>query len=108
MKNTSQITCILDTSDSATALGFEAWVDDQQFINIDHVQEEHPILIELPDDESNHELKFVLKNKSISDTKVDDAGNIIKDATLIIKDLSFNEIKLGYIFTKLSVLHTRF
>jgi hypothetical protein len=84
MTHNIQISCILNTNDPTAMLGFEAWVDNQQFINIDHVQGEQPILIEIPDDEADHELKFILKNKSIEDTKIDDAGNIIKDSTLTI------------------------
>ena len=65
MTNNITISCILNTNNPTAKLGFEGWIDDQRFINIDHVQEEQKILIEIPDDEADHELKFVLKNKTI-------------------------------------------
>jgi hypothetical protein len=103
MTNTVQISCILNTNNPAAKLGFEAWVDDQQFINVEHVQAEQPILIDLPDDEADHELKFILKNKNIENTKIDDSGNIVEDSTLTLKDLAFDEMKLGHMFTELAV-----
>jgi len=57
----------------------------------------------MPEDETEHELKFIMKNKSSEDTVVDENGNIITNAMLSLKDISIDEISLGYNFTKLSV-----
>jgi hypothetical protein len=67
------------------------------------VTEEKQISMEIPDDDSEHELRFILKNKTAEHTQVDEAGNIISDSTLAITDLAFDEIKLGYIATALTV-----
>jgi len=40
MTNNIQISCILNTNDPTAKLGFEAWVDDQKFIDIEHVIDE--------------------------------------------------------------------
>jgi len=102
MSSTVTISCILNTNDPATKLGFEAWVDDTKFFDIGHVECEHSIVMEVPDDEAEHELKFILKNKSTEDTKID-AGQIIKDSVLTIKDIAFDQIKLGHMFSEEAV-----
>jgi len=103
MTNTITISCILNTTNPASELGFEAWVNDQKFIDIDHVQSEQAISMEIADDDGDHELRFVLKNKTDKHTQIDEDGNIVSDATLTLKDLAFDEIKLGYILTELAV-----
>jgi hypothetical protein len=103
MTNTVTISCILNTTNPSAELGFEAWIDNTKFVDIDHVTEEKQISMEIPDDDSEHELRFILKNKTAEHTQVDEAGNIISDSTLAITDLAFDEIKLGYIATALTV-----
>jgi len=102
MTTTATISCILNTTDPIAALGFEAWVNSNKFVDIDHVQAEHPISIKIPDDDGEHELRFILKNKTIEHTQVDQAGNILSDAKLSITDVAFDEIKLGYMLTELA------
>jgi hypothetical protein len=103
MTNTITISCIVDTTDPAAALGFEAWIDNQKFFDTDHVQARQPVVVEIADDDSEHELRFVLKNKIADHTRIDDAGNIVSDTTLTITDLAFDEIKLGHIVTEQAV-----
>lgn len=103
MTDTVTISCILDTTDPAAALGMEIWIDDNRLFDSDHIQKTEQVSLELSDDDGEHELKFVLKNKTEADTKIDEAGNIIKDATLTISDLAFDEIKLGYMISDLAV-----
>ena len=102
MTNTVTISCTLNTTNPAAALGFEAWVDDEKFSDIDHVQAEHPILIEIPDDDGDHELKFILKNKTAEHTQIDKDNNIVSDAMLTITDVAFDEIELGHMLTELA------
>ena len=103
MPNTVAISCTLDTTDPEATLGFEAWIDNQKFFDSNHVQAQHSIVMELADDDSEHELRFILKNKTSDHTQIDDAGNIVADARLIVTDLAFDEIKLGYIVTEHAV-----
>jgi len=99
MTSTVLISCTLDTTDPAAALGFEAWVDDQKLFDCDHVQAQQQVVVEIADDDGEHELRFVLKNKTADHTQIDEAGNIVADAMLTITDLAFDEIKLGQIAT---------
>jgi hypothetical protein len=103
MSNTVTISCTVGTTAPAAALGFEVWVGDQKFFDSDHVQTQQPIVVEIADDDGEHELRFVLKNKNSDHTQVDAAGNIVSDARLIITDLAFDEIQLGHMVTEHAV-----
>jgi hypothetical protein len=103
MTDTITVSCTVDTTDPAAELGFEAWVDDQKFFDLDHVQAQQPVVVEIADDDDGeHELRFVLKNKTSDHTQIDAAGNIVADARLIVTDLAFDEIKLGHMVTEQS------
>jgi len=104
MSNTVSISCTLDTTNPAAELGFEAWIDDQKFFDTEHVQTQQQVIVEIADDDDGeHELRFVLKNKTLDYTQIDEAGNIVADARLIVTDLAFDEIKLGHMVTEQAV-----
>jgi hypothetical protein len=103
MSDTVTITCTVDTNDPGATLGFEAWCDDQKVFDTDHVQTRQQVVVKITDDDSEHELRFVLKNKTSDHTQVDAAGNIVSDARLIVSDLTFDEIKLGHMVTEQAV-----
>lgn len=102
MNNITKFSCILDTTDSSCALGMEIWLDDQQIFNNNHVSNQITVEHEFSDTDSEHELKFILKGKQPEHTCIDQQGNIISDARLIIKEIKFDEIALGYMFTELA------
>ena len=52
------------------------------------------------DDDAEHELRWVLKNKNQDHTKIDLRGNILQDSRLILKDISIIDIPLEYIVTQ--------
>jgi hypothetical protein len=91
------ISCKVGTSDPGSALGFEAWINDYKFFDSEHVQDTQEISVEISDDDAEHELKFVLKNKTPEHTTVDEQGVIVSDARLSITDLAFDEILLAQI-----------
>jgi hypothetical protein len=103
MSNLVAVSFVLDTTDTTVPLGFEAWIDNKKFYDTDHVQSNQKIQIEIGDDDAEHELCLVLKNKIQDHTKVDQMGNIISDARLVITDLAFDEIKLGHLITEQAV-----
>lgn len=102
MTDTVTVACILNTTDPTAELGFEAWVDNYKFCDIDHVESKQQVFFELPDNDGEHELKFILKNKTAKHTKIDDTNNIISDARLTVTDITFDEIKLGHMVTELA------
>ena len=98
------ITFNLATTDATAELGFEAWIDDRKFLDVDHVKETQPVAVELDDeDDVAHELRLVLKNKTTAHTQVDEHGNILADARLVITDMAFDEIRLGHMFFEQAV-----
>ena len=100
MENTVKISCVIDTTDRESALGMEIWLDDQQIFNQDWITESQTISYEFSDLDADHELRFVMKNKTVDHTKVDESGAIVKDACLVISDLAFDDIALGHIVTE--------
>jgi hypothetical protein len=99
---TVSITFELKTTNGLAELGFEAWVDDTKFIDIAHVQGAQQITIDMPDVDSDHELRLVLKNKTEAHTQINEQGAIVSDALLTINDIAFDEIKLGHMFAQLT------
>ena len=93
------ISFTLDTTDASAALGFEAWIDDRKCLDVDHVQKAQQVVVELEDtDSAEHELRLVLKNKTVDHTQIDEHGNILTDARIIVSDVAFDEIQLEHLF----------
>ena len=104
MTPTVTITFNLATTDATALLGFEAWIDERKFLDLDHVKETQSVTVELADqDDVEHELRLVLKNKTTAHTQVDEHGNIVADARLVITDLAFDEIRLGHMLIEQAV-----
>lgn len=101
---TYQISCSIGTTDPTSKLGLEIWLDDTQLYNTNHVTHESlPLVFRLTEDEKEHELKFVMKGKTADHTQVNESGDIIKDASLTINNLSFEDIELAQIFVENAV-----
>ena len=96
--STALISCSINTTDALANLGIEVWLNDQHILNQDHVAELIEFKYELPDDDAEHELRFVMKHKTTEHTKIDEQGNIITDACLTVSNLAFDEIELTQIF----------
>jgi len=88
----------LTPTNSTAELGFEVWINDQCVVSLDHVSECCTINGDLPDDsaEAEHTLKLILKNKQPGHTQVSDTGEILHDSCLIISQLKFDGIELGF------------
>ena len=87
-----KFTCNIGTSNAEIPLGMEIWLDDQCLFDQDHVQQSQIVEHELNDDDADHVLRFVLKNKLPEHTSVDESGNILQDARLCIDNIQFDEI----------------
>jgi hypothetical protein len=102
MTTKSTISCSIGTTDPLANLGIEVWLDNAQLYNNDHVTDTQKLEWEFDEDEADHELRFVMKNKTIDHTTVDANGNIVKDASLIVNNVSFDDIELRQIFVDLA------
>lgn len=95
---TTAITGVIGTTDSVASLGAEVWIDQTLVIDIAHIDQDTKFSCKVEDDEGLHCLKIVLKNKKPEHTKIDEHGNILQDARLVIKEIAFDEIVLGQTF----------
>jgi hypothetical protein len=57
---------------------------------------------EISDDDGDHELRFVLKNKHTGHTRVDAGGNIVSDTTVTVSDIRFDDMDCDYLTVKLA------
>ena len=97
MNNTTKISCTIGTTNPAVNLGLEIWLDDQQLFDTNHVNDQQ-LEWSIRDDEADHELRFIMKNKTTDHTQVDENDKIIQDSRRTIQNLNFQEIKLGQLF----------
>ena len=97
MNNTVTISCTISTNDPTAELGLEVWLDDRQLFDTNNVNDQQ-LEWSIIEDEANHELRFLMKNKTINHTKIDEHGKIIQDSRITIQNLCFDEIELGQVF----------
>lgn len=93
---TIDISFDLTSSDYNSGLGFEVVYNDKQILNIDHVASDTPVAFTLDAEEGDQELKFIMKNKTMDHTTVDDDGEILKDACLTISNFYIDKQELGH------------
>lgn len=103
MTPTTTISGFVDSSDKKIPIGTEVWIDNICVINVEHVDRIVHFSHVLADDDSEHELRIVMKHKTPDHTELDDAGNIIRDAMLTISDVKFDEIALGQVLLNKAV-----
>jgi hypothetical protein len=92
-----KFSCNIGTSNAEIPLGIQVWIDDLCVHEHSHVCETYHISHEINDDDADHVLRFVLKNKLPEHTVVDESGNILSDARLCIDNIQFDEIECGQI-----------
>ena len=102
MSNTVTVTCNIGNTDFSAELGLEIWLNDLKIFDQEWIKEPTKFSYGFSDDDGEHALKFIMKNKNRRHTQCDAEGNIIKDARLVISDVRFDDIDLGQITTELS------
>jgi len=100
--NTVKFNCLVGSTDFNVPLGLEIWLDQHKFFDQDHIDQTYKIDHEISDDDGDHELRFVLKNKKSDHTQVDAKGNIIRDATVLVTGIEFDDINFQYLATNLA------
>jgi hypothetical protein len=103
-----KFSCNIGTSNAEIPLGIQVWIDDLCVHEHSHVCETYHISHEINDDDADHVLRFVLKNKLPEHTKVDANGTILSDATLSINDIRFDDIDCQHMVCTLSKYHHDF
>lgn len=92
----SYITFDVQSTSKNKILGLEVFLDNVVVYNDESFIASKLIQIELPDDESEHSLKIVLKNKTAEHTVLDTLGAIVQDASIIVDNIRFDEIEVGH------------
>jgi hypothetical protein len=98
-----KFSCTVTSSDPTAELGLEVWLDGTILFNCDHVIEPQKISVLIPDqNEAEHVLKLVMKNKKLEHTQLDNQGNILQDCILIVSDLAFDKVIASHAFYSLA------
>ncbi len=100
--DTIKFCCTIATTNPDVPLGLEIWIDDQKLFDQDHVQETHKVSTDFSDDDGEHELRLVLKNKLSEHTQVDANNTIISDARIAISGIEFDGIALNQLVPDLA------
>jgi hypothetical protein len=95
---TVRISFDVETSDAECPIGMEIWLDDAVLLTNNHVQEKISFSHDISDDDGEHELRVIITGKTSDHTIVDEAGNIIKDATLQISNVVIDELDVNQLF----------
>jgi hypothetical protein len=98
----------ISPSDAACPLGVEVWIDQQQIFNCDHLAATETVQFDVDDDDGEHELRVVLKNKLPAHTKIDAEGNIEQDAVITVGNFEFAKISVDQVVQEQSVYHHNF
>jgi hypothetical protein len=108
MTDQVQLACTISSTDPTATIGLEIWLDDTQIYNTEHVTDSVNFAHEFEDTDGDHQLRFVMKNKTHDHTTIDADGNILSDCRICIEQLSFDEIDLGQIFIEKSIYEHNF
>ena len=95
---TSKISFDVETSDAGCLLGLEIWIDNTLLLKNNHVQDKVTFVHDISDDDGEHELRVVLTGKTSDHTEIDEAGTIIKDATLAISNFEIDGLDVNQLF----------
>lgn len=95
---TAEISLDVETSDAKCPLGIEIWLDHTVLLKNNHVQGKIAFNYSISDDDGDHELRIVIHGKIPDHTQVDEAGTIIKDATLAISNIMIDGIDVNQLF----------
>ena len=100
--DTIKFNCVISSTNITVPVGMEIWLDDQKLFDQDHIDQDYKIEHDIGDDDGDHELRFVLKNKLSDHTQVDADGNIVSDATVMVSGIRFDDIDCQYLTVKLA------
>ncbi len=95
---TAKISFDIETSDAECLLGVEIWLDDVVLLSNNHVQDKITFVHDISDDDGEHEFRIVMLGKTTDHTRVDEAGNIVKDATLQISNVVIDDLDVNQLF----------
>ena len=96
--DTAKLSFDIETSNAECPMGVEIWLDDAMLLSNNHVQGKITFIHDISDDVDERKLRIVIFGKPSDYTQVDDAGNIIKDATLQISQVEIDTLDVNQLF----------
>ena len=102
MDNTQLRLRVTNTSE-AHNMGIELWLDQTKFFDSNLSPGTFHVVHNFQTEEQEHNFKIVLKNKNDSNTTINEAGDIVTDSIIDIKNFKIDEIEIDQLFNKLSV-----
>ena len=96
--DTAKLSFDIETSNAECPMGVEIWLDDAMLLSNNHVQGKITFIHDISDDVDERKLRIVIFGKPSDYTQVDDAGNIIKDATLEISQVEIDTLDVNQSF----------
>jgi hypothetical protein len=105
---TATVAFDISPSDATCPLGVEVWIDQQQIFNLDHLNSTKTVQFNLEEDDSEHELRVILKNKLPEHTEIDAEGNIKQDAVITVSRIEFDEISVDQVVQEQAVYYHDF
>lgn len=92
----------IDSTDYSAELGIRIYLDQNLIHENFHVKESYNFSHKISDDDGEHELVYELFGKKPTHTSINEAGEIIKDAMLVIKNVEFDGISVSQILSLVS------
>ena len=89
----------IDSTDYSAELGVRVYYDTKLIHENSHVNKPYSVSHEISDQDGEHELVIELFGKQPKHTTINDAGEIIKDAMLIVKDMEFDGIDVSNVLS---------
>ena len=86
-------------------LGIELWIDNDKFFDSNPAPGTQHVVYEFDEDEKDHSFRIVLKNKLDEHTSIDEAGNIVEDVLINVKNISLDEINIDQLVVSHSEYH---
>lgn len=92
----SYITFDVRPTSTSKSLGLEVLLDSTVVYNNQSFIAAESIQIELPEDEAEHSLKIVLKNKTSGHTVLDPMGAIVQDDNILVENIQIDGVDIEY------------
>jgi hypothetical protein len=105
---TAAVSVEIAPSDPACPLGTEVWIDQRLIFDTEHLSATKTVQFDVEEDDSEHELRVVLKNKLPAHTKIDADGNIEQDAVIMVGRFEFEDIDVNQVVQEQAVYHHDF
>jgi len=95
---TIKFSCTIENNTDFDDLGIEFWLDNTCFFDSIIKKKQTLVNYEFNEDEADHVLRIIFKNKTIDHTTVDNTGKILTDALITVKDIVFDDINIDQLF----------